>query len=687
MRHMEPAYEAFHDGDIGVLTDRINSALWKNFEGLYVADMNRNLMKIIKGTGGFAQYEGKVIPQRETMLMFARNMTGEDQAYFRDVCGNPEKVQEILAKDPDTEYLYQSPNYGGESVWMKCEIHTLTWQDGIPATAMVGISVVDTIQRERLELSRKYKEQQKSLREALVLAQSANRAKTTFLNNMSHDIRTPMNAIIGYTALAASHIDNTDRVRDYLTKINHSSNHLLSLINDVLDMSRIESGKVSIEERPEDLSEIMHGLRDMVQSDICAKNQDFFIDSIDVRDEGILCDRLRLNQVLLNVLSNAIKYTPSGGTVSMQVIQSAPKPNGYAAYRFVIKDNGIGMSADFLETIFDPFTRARDTTASGVQGTGLGMAITRNIVDLMGGTIAITSELNRGTEVTLDFDFRLSEENKASRQIPELENTRALVVDDDINTCSSVSRMLKDIGMRSEWCTSGREAVIRARLAVEEAEPFRVFLLDWLMPDMNGLETARQIRRAMGSEVPIIVLSAYDWSDIEEEALAAGVTAFVSKPIFLSDIYGALEKCLGKTETAAEEPTPRFAGRRALLVEDNEFNREIARELLEERGLMVEEAEDGDSAVAEIQRLLDMGRPTHYDFVLMDIQMPRMNGYEAAAAIRELLDPVGIHIPIIAMTANAFEEDRRLALAAGMDDHLAKPIDVSALWEALAPYL
>ena len=514
---------------------------------------------------------------------------------------------------------------------------------------------------------------------ALNQAEAANRAKTTFLNNMSHDIRTPMNAIIGYTGLASSHIDNKEQVQGYLAKIGQSSEHLLSLINDVLDMSRIESGKVSITEKDEDLAEILHTLRNIVQADVNNKQLDFFLDT-DVVHQYVSCDKLRLNQVLLNILSNSIKYTHPGGMVSVCVKETGLTETGYGKYEFRIRDNGMGMSEEFLKTIYEPFTRAKSSTVSGIQGTGLGMAITKNIVDMMGGTIDIRSKEGAGTETILTFAFRFAAAaNKEVVTIAQLEGLKGLVVDDDVSACQNIAKMLRDTGMRSDWCTSGKEAVIRTEEAVRLGDLFKVYIIDWMMPDMNGIETTRRIRQVVGDQAPIIVLTAYDWSDIEEEARAAGVTAFVSKPLFPSDLRNVLNKCCGTAVAAAAEEKAEFAlaGRKTLLVEDNEMNREIAAEILEEAGLTVDTAADGTFAVQAVkEKGID-----YYDFVLMDIQMPVMDGYEATKAIRAL--PGGSRVTIIAVSANAFEEDVQKSLSAGMNAHVAKPIDVDTLFETM----
>ncbi len=537
----------------------------------------------------------------------------------------------------------------------------------------------------RLLVEQKHREE---LADALALAEQANRAKTTFLNNMSHDIRTPMNAIIGFTALASTHIDNKEQVMGYLGKIGQSSNHLLSLINDILDMSRIESGKVNIKEKPENLAEILHSLRDIIQADIHSRRLEFFIDTVDVTDESIYCDRLRLNQVLLNILSNAMKFTPSGGTVSMRITERAVSRTGYASYEFCIKDTGIGMSPEFIKTIFEPFTRERSSTVSNTQGTGLGMAITKTIVDMMGGTIEVRSEEGKGSEFIVTLDFRLQEEQREAPRIEQLVGLRGLVVDDDINTCQSVAQMLRQVGMRSEWTMYGREAVVRTEEALKLGDQFHVYIIDWLMPDLNGIETVRRIRQVVGDNAPIIILSAYDWADIEEEARRAGVTDFVSKPLFLSDLHRVLLKACGDLmEESAPEPLlsldTDFQGRRILLVEDNELNREIAEELLYQEGFLVETVENGQEAVDAVRDK----QPGWFDLVLMDVQMPVMDGYEATRQIRALPDPVRAHVPIIAMTANAFSEDKQAAAEAGMNGHVGKPIDIPLLLKTLRDVL
>ena len=460
-------------------------------------------------------------------------------------------------------------------------------------------------------------------RELLVDAlNAAERAKTTFLNNMSHDIRTSMNAIIGFTALAAAHVDEPELVQDYLTKISTSGQHLLSLINDVLDMSRIESGRVKIEEKEVHLPDVMHDLRTIVNANIVSKNIEFFIDAVDVDNEDILCDKLRLNQVLLNLLSNAVKYTKNGGQIIVRIIQKPGFSNGYATYEFHVKDNGIGMSKEFQKHLFEAFTREESATVSGIQGTGLGMAISKNIVDMMGGTISVESEEGKGTEYTVSIPFKVLGNSAKYEVVPQLQGMRVLVADDDSDTAISVSRMVQEIGMRSEWTLSGKEAVLRTKVAVEQGDEFGAYIIDWMMPDLNGIETVRRIRKLIGESKPIIILTAYDWADIEQEAREAGVTAFCSKPLFMSE----LRDVLSQSYRVKKEETPaapyRFEGKKVLLVEDNLLNQEIAQAILQDAGFTVDTADDGDVAV---ERLQD-SKQGEFDLVLMDIQMPKMDG-------------------------------------------------------------
>ena len=540
----------------------------------------------------------------------------------------------------------------------------------------------------------KYEEETRKIKEEAMAALEierdradyANQAKSQFLSNMSHDIRTPMNAIVGFTSLAIAHIDDDKTVlKDYLEKISVSSEHLLSLINDVLDMSRIESGKIQIQEVECSLPNLAQGLRSILQSSIASKNLDFYIDTVDVEHEMIICDKLRVNQILINIASNAVKYTNSGGKIKVKISETEGAPEGYADFAFSVADTGIGMSEEFLKTIFEPFTRETNSTVNKIEGTGLGMAITKNIVDMMGGTISVTSTLGVGSEFVVRFRFRTIENEEELTVIPELDGFRALVADDNMDTCGSVAKMLRSAGLRAEWTSLGKEVVFRTKMAMEENDPFKVYIIDWLMPDMNGIEVVRRVRSEIGDEIPIIILTAYDWHDIEKEAREAGVTAFCSKPLFRSQLYQALKNV---EDATAKEPVPetspeQFKGKRVLIVDDVELNREIAVAVIEDAGMQVETAENGQEAVEMLAGSVE----GYYDIVLMDVMMPIMNGYEAAQEIRKLENRKLADIPIIAMTANAFEEDRIAALKAGMDDHLAKPIQLEKLYEIMLKYL
>ena len=519
-------------------------------------------------------------------------------------------------------------------------------------------------------------EQEKALRNALATAEHANKAKTNFLNSISHDIRTPMNAVIGFTALATTHINNKELVLEYLKKISVSGQHLLSLINDVLDMSRIESGVVKLEEVKVHLPDVFHDLRSIIQGNISSKQLELYIDTQNVVHEDIITDKLRLNQVLLNIVGNAIKFTPVGGMINIRVSEYPCRRAGYASYSFSIRDSGIGMSKEFQDHIFDAFAREQTVTKSGIQGTGLGLAISKNIIDMMGGTIKVSSEPGKGSEFVISIECKISEETVKFKPVPELQGARALVVDDDADTCMSVCKMLRDIEMLADWTTSGKEAVLRTKEACEMKKEFKAYIIDWQMPDMNGIETVRRIRKVIGNEdTPIIILTAYDWSDIEEEAKEAGVTAFVSKPLFMSELRAALAHQVIVPEIQDTKEKYRYAGKKVLLVEDNELNREIATAILEEAGLKTEAVEDGTDAVER----MSVADESEFDLILMDIQMPKMDGYTATREIRTLRNNKKANIPIIAMTANAFEEDKQKAFEAGMDAHISKPINIGMI--------
>ena len=538
---------------------------------------------------------------------------------------------------------------------------------------------IENQKQQETELRKQLEKQQEELKDALSMAQSASRAKTTFLSNMSHDIRTPMNAIIGFTGLAASHIDEKERVREYLSTISRSSEHLLALINDILDMSRIEAGKTTLKENEESLADILHSLRDIVHADMQAKHHNFDISAVGVRNETVYCDKMRLNQILLNLVSNSIKYTHQGGTISLRLVQKSAAGEGAATFEFRCRDNGIGMSEEYLKTIFEPFTREENSTVSGIQGTGLGMAITKNVVDMMGGIISVDSKKGEGTEFVVLLDLKLSKKDISDPVIPELKGKRSLVVNHDAAVSQDLSDMLREAGMISECCVSADKALSRTEEARGAGEPFDLFVVDMQMPGIDGIETVRRIRKSAGKEASVI-LTAYDWADIEKEAREAGVNEFLSNPVFRSDMHGKLLHLCGKetpVQTAGEEQNISFKGKKVLMVDDSKLNLKIGVLLLQEQGMIVDTASNGQMAVDKIR---DNGADA-YDFVLMDVQMPVMGGYEATSAIRKL--PDGNKVKIIAFSANAFEEDREKSLKAGMNGHIAKPLKINELLSEL----
>ena len=553
---------------------------------------------------------------------------------------------------------------GGEMEYFQIKVVRMgDWGDS--RGVVIGFHSVD-------EAMRTEKEKNSLLEDALLQANNANKAKSVFLSNMSHDIRTPMNAIVGFTNLALTHIDNRVQVEEYLKKIMGSGNHLLNLINDVLDMSRIESGKMHLDENPCSLPDILHGLQNIIHANVRAKHIELHIDIINIEDEEIFCDKLRLNQVLLNLLSNSIKYTNEGGKVVVSATEIKVNSDDIACYKFVIKDNGIGMSEEFVKHIFEPFERERNSTISGIQGTGLGMAITKNIVDMMGGIIEVKSEQGKGTEVMVRFMFRLNSEEEKPRLIPELEGRSALVVCGAPAVCDDVAGMLKQMGMSAEWTASGIEALYKA-----QRKNYSVFVIDEKLSDMSGMEVVRRIGK---ENDPIIVMTAYDWTDSGEET-SEGVSAFCVKPLFMSELRSCLNSIANSGDKALEPSgeTVKMRSGRILMAEDNELNQEIAAAILGEAGFEMDIADNGQMAVDMLKR----SEPGHYQIILMDVQMPVMNGYDATRAIRALENKELANIPILAMTANAFEEDKMMALKCGMNGHIAKPIDVEALFDTL----
>lgn len=529
------------------------------------------------------------------------------------------------------------------------------------------------------------KRQQKILQDALLVAQKANDAKRDFLSRMSHEIRTPMNAIIGMSAVAFNYLDDKKRTADCLRKITFSSKHLLMLLNDVLDMSKIENGKLNIRQELFDLKNLVTSLADINYGIATAKGLAFEIVISGFKDELLLGDSMRVNQILLNLLSNAIKFTPKGGSVRLE-IRMLRSASDKIWLRFIVKDSGIGMKKEFLEHLYEPFEQADNGIARKYGGTGLGMAITKNLVAIMDGTIEVESQEGAGTTFMVDLPFGVSKVDK--KTAAEMEEMRVLVVDDDNDTCEHAVVLLKGMGVNVDWALNGFEAIEKVRSACEDdGRCYDVCFIDWCMPELDGIETARRMRRYVGPDVLIIIISAYDWSGIEEQAKAAGVNAFIAKPFFASNLYNTLLTVSRKPElgfsAVGNKETYDFGGKKVLLVEDNELNMEIASELLKFVNLQVEHAENGKVAVDIFRN----SKENEYALIFMDIQMPLMNGYDAARCIRSSEHPAAGTIPIIAMTANAFNDDVQAAFDAGMNGHLAKPIDVEVLYKTIARYI
>jgi len=529
------------------------------------------------------------------------------------------------------------------------------------------------------------KRQQKILQDALLVAQKANDAKRDFLSRMSHEIRTPMNAIIGMSAVAFNYLDDKKRTADCLSKITFSSKHLLMLLNDVLDMSKIENGKLNIRQELFDLKNLVTSLADINYGLATAKGLAFEIVISGFKDELLLGDSMRVNQILLNLLSNAIKFTPKGGSVRLE-IRMLRSASDKIWLRFIVKDSGIGMKKEFLEHLYEPFEQADNGIARKYGGTGLGMAITKNLVAIMDGTIEVESQEGAGTTFMVDLPFGVSKVDK--KTAAEMEEMRVLVVDDDNDTCEHAAVLLKGMGVNVDWALNGFEAIEKVRSACEDdGRCYDVCFIDWCMPELDGIETARRMRRYVGPDVLIIIISAYDWSGIEEQAKAAGVNAFIAKPFFASNLYNMLLTVSRKPElgfsAVGNKETYDFGGKKVLLVEDNELNMEIASELLKFVNLQVEHAENGKVAV----NIFRNSKEKEYALIFMDIQMPLMNGYDAARCIRSSEHPAAGTIPIIAMTANAFNDDVQAAFDAGMNGHLAKPIDVEVLYKTIARYI
>ncbi|MGN0364851.1 MAG: response regulator [Suilimivivens sp.] len=587
-------------------------------------------------------------------------------------------LEHIRADGKDYSLTYEKLTDGG-IMYLQARVAFVQENDG-GFVVVIGTRNVD-------DLIKKERQQEMALQAAFDAAEAANKAKTDFLSNMSHDIRTPMNGIIGMTAIAAAHIDDKERVKDSLQKITQASKHLLSLINEVLDMSKIESGKVRLVEEEFNLSDLIDNLLTMTNAQIEEHHHELCVNISGVTHEAVIGDSLRIQKVFTNLMGNAVKFTPDGGQIRLSISEKPSNQAKVGCYEFVFEDNGIGMSEDFIDQIFEPFARAMDGRVDHIQGTGLGMPISRNIVRMMGGDIKVESKLGVGSRFTVMIYLKLQDTREV--QYDKFINLDVLVADDDELSLESCCSMLSDLGMRAEGVSTGRKALEQVVLHHEQKRDYFACIIDWKMPDMDGIATTRAIRKAVGDDVPIIIISAYDWSDIEQEARAAGANAFISKPLFRSRLARTFNTLLGEDEQEEpEEPLDElgamdFSHSRVLLVEDNELNAEIATEILGMAGLAVEHASDGTEAVDRMSECED----GYYDIIFMDIQMPKMNGYDAARAIRAMNRNYCKQIPIVAMTANAFAEDVQAAKTVGMNEHIAKPLDLKMLAKTLNKWL
>lgn len=655
----------------------IISSLSRMFFATYYLDLENDTFRPVTQKVEVENVLGDERSCAQAFRLYAQNFVHPDDREDYLAYVSHENLCNTLSRErPLVAFEYRRlPEQDNRMAWIRATVVLAAAIDGRPKQA---VYVVQDVTESKL----KEAQEQQALREACKAANHANAAKSEFMSRMSHDIRTPMNAIIGMTAIAGKYLEDHERVADCLGKITVSSKHLLSLVNDVLDMSKIESGKIDLAEEEINLSDLIANLVTMIRPSIDQKKHNFNVHIANVEHEHVIGDSMRIQQIFMNILGNAVKYTPPGGDIEMEINEKASSAYGYGCYEFIFRDNGIGMSREFQEKMFEPFSRAEDSMVTKTEGTGLGMTIARNIARMMDGDISVESTPGKGSQFVVILSFRIA--HTTAPNTDRLVDLPVLVVDDDETASQMTCMILENIGMNGEYVLSGKEAVERVWEHHQTDQDYFSVILDWKMPDMDGIETAKAIRKKVGPDVPIIILSAYDWSDVEDEARCAGVNGFISKPLFKSRLVylfnqiaaGDEEEEPLETELTAQAGT---AGKRILLVEDNELNREIAEELIGETGVLVESAEDGRKALERFEQMPE----DYYDMIFMDIQMPVMNGYEATAAIRELPREDASRIPIIAMTANAFAEDIRKCENAGMNGHLAKPLDIKQLIQCL----
>lgn len=653
----------------------IIEALADSYECIYYWNLERHTLEVERANDELASFIGS--SQSRNFYELAEEyiklfVVEEDQDKLMEMW-SPVYTQQVLP-EKNIEVEYKKRNADGSFCWIRCTLAAGVTCCGEVIT-MVQALVDITEQKQREEVKNKM------LRDAFNAVEQANRAKTDFLSRMSHDIRTPMNAIIGMTAIAATHMDDKRRIEDCLNKITLSSKHLLALINEVLDMSKLENDRLDLSLEALNIREMMFQLISMLRVTVNEKNHVLTYQTENLIHEDVICDEGRLQQIMVNLISNAIKYTPDGGKINVITKELPSRVKGYGEYQFIVEDNGIGMTKEFIKKVFQPFERAEDSRVSKIHGTGLGTAIAQGIANMMNGSITAESKEGEGSRFTVTMPLKFQE---GEEKLPdEIMNFPVLVVDDEPADCQIACEVLDRVGLKSEWVLSGAEAVDRVAETTGTPDEYYTIFLDWKMPGMDGIETTKKIREKVGQDIPIIILTAYDWCDIEEQARAEGITDFLSKPLSESKLYHTFNRLYKKPDAPQEEENDEiFIGKRILLVEDNDLNAEIAKELLEKFGLVIEVCENGKAAVNTLLKQQE----GYYQCVLMDIQMPVMNGYEATKQIRSSREDLR-ELPIIAMTADAFAEDVRKALLVGMNGHLSKPINIDTVKSVLRRWL
>ncbi len=649
----------------------IVSALSRDYLNVYTLNMEDATIRIVKLDGyltpGLDRKSKEEYPYHEVLHRYIESRVMEEDKEYLTEALSLERVKEALSANP--EYI------GTYHVRIGEEIHDYQFtyvsyhaEGQATPLALAGFRNID-------EIVRKEQQQKAILEDALHMAQAANEAKTSFLSSVSHDIRTPMNAIIGFLSLMQDDIDKPDLVKEYVQRIDAASQHLLGLINDVLDMNKIESGSTTLSLVEMDLAEVIDEINTIIRPQVKAKNQTFDIFASHLNFEHLLGDKMRINQILINLLSNSVKYTPENGTIEMRVDELPQVVDNYSRIRFTISDNGLGMSEDFLNVIFDPFTREDTRVTHEIQGTGLGMAITKSLVDLMGGSIKVESKLGEGSTFVVELELHIQEQEDNPKFWSDHNVGKMLVVDDEEEVCRNVVHAMRETGVLVEYATGGEAAIQMMSEARQTGKPYDLILLDWKMPDLDGLETARLIRKSYPEKIPILLLTAYDWSEIEQEAMEIGVDHFMPKPFFMSTFKEAICRVADAPQKAEKDKDSAVQGKRILVVDDIEVNRIILMNILSSQGAVCEAAVNGQEAVDAFLN----SEPGTYDLILMDVQMPVMSGYEATRAIRASSHPEAKLIPIVAMTANAFVDDVRDAIESGMDAHIAKPVQIDKL--------